>query len=228
MNGSPPHPPRLLKAYAACAKGALWLLAAFWLLLALAWGALHGWIVPRISEWRPTLEAQATRALGVPVRIGSVSARSEGLIPTVEFDGVVLLDPQGREALRLPKVVTALSPRSLWHRGFDQLYIEGAVLDVRRTADGRLLVAGLDVGRGSGGDSAAADWVFEQAEIVLRNGQLRWTDELRGAPPLELSHVDVAVRNTGRRHAMRLEASPPAEVGDRFLLVGAFRQPLLT
>jgi hypothetical protein len=64
MNDSPPHPPRLLKAYAACAKWSLWLLAAFWLLLALAWGALHGWIVPRISEWRPMLEAQATRALG--------------------------------------------------------------------------------------------------------------------------------------------------------------------
>src|SRR3954469_22860043 len=74
MNDLPPHPPRLLKAYAACAKWSLWLLAAFWLLLALAWGALHGWIVPRISEWRPALEAQATRALGVPVRIGAVRA----------------------------------------------------------------------------------------------------------------------------------------------------------
>ena len=41
---------------------------------------------------------------------------------------------------RVPKVVTALSPRSLWHRGFDQLYIEGPVLDIRRTVDGRVLV----------------------------------------------------------------------------------------
>jgi uncharacterized protein (TIGR02099 family) len=228
MNDSPPLPPRLLKAYATCAKWALWLLAAFWLLLALAWGALHGWIVPRISEWRPMLEAQATRAIGVPVRIGAVSARSEGLLPTVEFDGVVLLDPQGREALRLPKVVTALSPRSLWHRGFDQLYIEGPVLDVRRVADGRVFVAGLDVGRGTAGDSGAADWFFRQSEIVLRRGQLRWTDEMRGAPELLLSGVEVVVRNTARRHAMRLDATLPGAVGDRFTLLGAFRQPLLS
>jgi uncharacterized protein (TIGR02099 family) len=228
MNDSPPHPPRLLKAYAACAKWSLWLLAAFWLLLALAWGALHGWIVPRISEWRPMLEAQATRALGVPVRIGAVSARSDGLLPTVEFDGVVLLDPQGREALRLPKVVTALSPRSLWHRGFDQLYIEGPVLDIRRTTDGRVFVAGLDVGRGSAGDSGAADWFFQQSEIVLRGGQLRWTDEMRRAPELVLSGVELVVRNTARRHAVRLDGTLPDSVGGRFTLIGAFRQPLLS
>ena len=40
---------------------------------ALAWGALHGWIVPRVDEWRPTLEREASRVLGVPVRIGAVT-----------------------------------------------------------------------------------------------------------------------------------------------------------
>ena len=46
------------------------------LLLGLSWGALHGWIVPRIGEFRPALESRATRLLGVPVRIGAISARS--------------------------------------------------------------------------------------------------------------------------------------------------------
>ena len=96
MNDSPPFPSRLLKVYAACAKWSLWLLAALWLLLALAWGALHLWIVPRIGEWRPALEERATRVLGVPVRIGSVTASSEGLLPTIEFDDIVLSD------LRMP------------------------------------------------------------------------------------------------------------------------------
>src|SRR6478672_7303609 len=71
MNDSPPQPSRLLKISAACAKWALGLLAGCVLLLALAWGALHGWIVPRIADYRPAMERQASRALGVPVRIGN-------------------------------------------------------------------------------------------------------------------------------------------------------------
>ena len=147
-----PHPSRLLKIVAGFARWSLGLLLAFWLLLTIAWGALHGWIVPRIGEFRPQLEAHAARALGVPVRIGAISARSEGLIPSVALENVALLDTFGREALRLPRVVVALSPRSLLNFGFEQLYIERPDLDIRRDSDGRITVAGLAM-KDSGGDS---------------------------------------------------------------------------
>src|SRR3954470_22305905 len=130
MIASPLSPSRPLRAYARIAKVVLWLLLTAWLVLALAWGALHGWIVPKIGELRPDLEIEAGRVLGVPVRIGSVVARSEGLIPSFELSDVVLLDPQGRAALRLPRVVAALSPRSLWNLGFEQLFIDRPELDV--------------------------------------------------------------------------------------------------
>jgi uncharacterized protein (TIGR02099 family) len=227
MNDSPPFPSRLLKVYAACAKWSLWLLAALWLLLALAWGALHLWIVPRIGEWRPALEERATRVLGVPVRIGSVTASSEGLLPAIEFEDIVLSDRSGREALRLPKVIATVSPRSLLQRGFDQLYVHHPELDVRRTPDGRLLVAGLDLSGGSG-EGEAADWFFSQGEFVIRGGRVRWTDEARGAPELVLSDVELVVRNTARRHAMRVDATPPPALGERFTLQGVFRRPLVS
>src|SRR4029453_16178866 len=73
MNATPPSPSRSLRFFAAAAKGSLWLLLAAFLLLALAWGTLHGWIVPRIGTLRPVLESRASQALGVPVRIGGIS-----------------------------------------------------------------------------------------------------------------------------------------------------------
>jgi uncharacterized protein YhdP len=146
-------------------------------------GALHGWIVPRIGNYRAQLQEQATQVLGVPVRLGTVTARTEGLIPTVELGDVALLDPQGREALRLPRVVLAVSPRSLWKFGFEQLYIDSPELDIRRTPEGRILLAGLELPDQGPNDGAAADWFFSQPELVIRGGTLRWTDELRGAPP---------------------------------------------
>jgi uncharacterized protein (TIGR02099 family) len=227
MNAPPPIPSRTLKFFAAAVKWSLWLLLAAWLVLALAWGALHAWIVPRIGDFRPALESQAARVLGVPVRIGGMTARSEGLIPTFELRDVVLLDPQGREALRLPLVVAGLSPRSLWNLGFEQLYIDSPELAIRRAADGRIHVAGLDFSRASANDGRASDWLLRQTEFIIQGGAIHWTDELRGAPPLALQGVQFVLRNKARRHAMRLEATPPPEWGTRFVLTGQFRAPLL-
>lgn len=228
MTESPPHPSRLLKLVAGCARWGLVALVTFWLLLAAAWGGLHGWIVPRIGDFRLQLEQQAQRALGVPVRIHSISARSEGLIPSVELKDVALLDAQGREALRLPRVVVALSPRSLLRFGFEQIYIEGPELDMRRERDGRIVIAGLAFRDSAEGDSAAADWLFSQAEVAIRGGTLRWTDEQRSAEPLALTEVSVVLRNSARRHQVRLDATPPADWGAPFTLRGQFRQPLLS
>ena len=210
-------------------RGLLWLVASAWLLFGLSWFVLHGWIVPRIAELRPRLEQQASKALGVPVRIGQITGRSLGAMPTFELRDVILLDAQGREAVRLPRVVGALSPSSLWGLGFEQLVLEQPQLDIRRAADGKIFVGGLEVSKDSDtGHSAVLDWLFSQTEFVVRGGTLRWTDEMRQAPPLALRQVDGVMRNGRHRHRMRLDATPPPEWGARFSLRGIFRQPLLS
>ena len=221
-------PTRRLRVLASAARMTLWLLLAAWLLFGASWGVLHQWIVPRIGDFRPRLEGVATKALGIPVRIGEISARSSGLIPSFELRDVVLLDPEGREALRLPRVQGSLSPLSLWSRGFEQLFIEQPALEVRRAADGKVFVGGLDVSQPRGDSTAVADWFFSQTEFAIRGGTVRWVDELRQAPPLVLSDVNVHVRNGRRRHLMRLDATPPPEWGDKFSLRGIFRQPIFS
>ena len=228
MTDPVPYPSRLLKIVAVFARWSLGLLLAMGLLLTVTWGALHGWIVPRIGDYRAQLETQASQVLGVPVRLGTIEARTEGLIPTIELGNVALLDAAGREALRLPRVVLAVSPRSLWNFGFEQLYIERPELDIRRTPQGRILLAGLELSGTGENDSAAADWFFSQPELLIRGGRLRWTDELRGAPELALDDVDILVRNGNWHHSLRIDATPPAAWGDRFALVGLFRQPFFT
>jgi uncharacterized protein (TIGR02099 family) len=223
----PSHPSRLLRLVAGLARWSLGLLLAFWLLLALAWGALHGWIVPRIGEFRAQLETHASAALGVPVQIGQLHAHSEGLLPWIEARDLALLDSQGRVALQLPKVVVTLSPRSLLRRGFEQLSIDTPELDIRRTSDGQLLIAGLKLGANTDDNNAGSEWFFSQTEVSVSKGVIRWTDELRGTPTLALHDVDLLLRNGRWRHAMRIDATPPSDWGDRFTLMGEFRAPLL-
>lgn len=229
MNDTATHPSRLLKITAVSAKWLLGVLIAAWLLFAVSVVVLHGWIVPRIGDYRGFVEAQASRIIGVPVRIGAITAKSGTLFPTFELRDVVVRDASEREALRLARVVASVSPRSLWRLSFVQLYIENPQLDVRLDALGKLHVAGLDMsGETSSDDTHAADWFFSQREFVIEGGTVRWTDERRRAEPLLLTDVRFVARNGSRRHTLRLDATPPEGWGERFTLRGDFRQPLLS
>ncbi|RFO96565.1 TIGR02099 family protein [Rhodoferax lacus] len=221
-------PSRWLSAFACASRWLLWILAAAWITSGLLWGGLHFLIVPRIGEFRPWLEQQASQRMGIGVRIGDIVATSNGLIPSVELRDVRLLDADGREALRLPSVLAALSVRSAVGLGFEQLYVAAPELDVRRSADGRIWIAGFVLPEATTDGSAAADWVFAQTELVVRGGRVRWSDELRGLPTLELADVDVLIRNRGRNHSLRVDADPPTGWGTRLSLQGKFLQPLFS
>ena len=201
---------------------------AIGLLFGATWGLLHAVIVPRIEDFRPRLESLASKALGMPVQVGRISAQSSGLIPTFELADVTLNDAKGRQVLQLQRVLVALSATSLLSGGFEQLVIDQPVLDIRRTPDGKIYVGGLDIDQKRGDGSAAADWFFSQPEFAIKGGVVRWTDELANAPMLQLQQVDGVLKNSARQHSFRLDATPPASWGERFNLRGIFKQPLLS
>jgi uncharacterized protein (TIGR02099 family) len=201
-----------------------------WCVLLAAWLTLYWVILPHIDEWRPRIEQLASRSLGVPVTIGSIRMRTASWVPAAELHDVVLLDPQGREALRLPRLSAALSVPALLalQFRFEQLLIEEASLEIRRDPQGRIRVAGLELEGSLGGDSAGtADWFFRQHEFVIRGATLTWVDEQRQAPPLALTDATLVVRNGLRSHEMRVDATPPAAWGDRFSLRARLNQPLM-
>ncbi len=223
-----PVPSRWLRAAAVVASRLLGLMLGVWLLFGILWGALHWIIVPRIGDFRPQLETQASKALGVQVSIGSIQAQTHGMIPSFELGDVKLLDAQGNAALWLPKVMVALSPQSLVGLGFEQIYIDRPELSIKRSKDGKITIAGLDFSSKEQGDGSALDWFFSQREFVVRHGKVQWTDELRDLPPLALSDVDLVTRNRYRKHELRLDASLPASMGTRLSAMGKFNQRLLS
>lgn len=113
------NPSRQLRILAHAARWLLGLVLTFWLLLAVAWGTLHGFIVPRISDWRVEVEGLASRALGAPVQIAAIAAQSDSWFPTVHLSGVSVLDTQGRQALKLQTVIATVSARSLLRLGLE-------------------------------------------------------------------------------------------------------------
>jgi uncharacterized protein (TIGR02099 family) len=223
------HPPR--PAWLRLLRVLLYAVLGLWTLLLAAWLTLHWGLLPRVDEWRPDIERHASAALGAPVHIGSIQVSSNHWIPVFDLRDVRLDDPRGRPALRLPRVVAALSPRSLlaFELRLSQLYLDAPELVVRRDGDGRLHVAGQDLdAEGTVGGQAAADWLLAQHEVLVQHGRVLWIDETRQpVQPLPLEDVQFVLRNSLRQHHARLDATPPPAWGDRFSLRGRFRQPLL-
>jgi uncharacterized protein (TIGR02099 family) len=200
------------------------------LLVGIIWALLHFWIVPRISDLRPHFENMASTTLGMRISIGQLHVESNGWAPVFKVDNLSLHKPDGGIALTLPIVRVAVSANSLLTLGVEQLVLEGADLDVRRTEEGRLLVAGLVLPDQTNTSSPAADWVFAQKEIVLREGTVRWTDALSLEPQrtVTMTAVEVTLHNSARQHDLRLKANPPEGWGTRFSASGQFRRGLLS
>jgi uncharacterized protein YhdP len=125
--------------------------------------------------------------------------------------------------------VAALSARSVFTLDvrFEQLLIEGAHIEVRRDATGRVFVAGARLQRPGQRGRQHRQLVLRQPEFVIRGGSLTWIDEQRDAAPLSLADMQLIVRNGLRSHEIRLDATPPAEWGERFSLQGRFTHSLL-
>jgi uncharacterized protein (TIGR02099 family) len=175
---------------------------------------LRFWLLPNIERYRDDIVAAVTRTIGRPVKIGAIEAGWLGLRPQVSFADVRIYDAEGREALVLPSVDNVLSWKSLI-RGtlrLESLVIEGPRLAARRDAAGALYIAGIKLSDAKG-DGAMLDWALRQDEIVVRNAEIEWQDEKRGAPPLALSALDLRLRNSGSAHSLGVSARPPPALG---------------
>jgi uncharacterized protein (TIGR02099 family) len=208
--------------------GLLGLVVLAWVVVVLAWSALHIFIVPRIGDYREVVQQQASRAMGVRLEIGSLRVDGGWWVPWLEVTDVRLFDREGREALYLPRVLAAVSPRSLLRGHLEQLTVDRPELEIRRDAQGHVWVAGLDIA--AEGDGRSADWFFSQPQFVVRQGMVHWRDESRtsgaqiNAPVLTLSDVEVSVQNPWFSHELRVDVTPPAAIGQRLSVRGKFQQ----
>ena len=184
-------------------------------------------ILPHIDYYKGDIETVASRALGSQVAITRIYASWRGLRPNLFLGDVILRDAKGRQVLSLPSVsatlswwsVLAASPR------FDTLEIIRPDLDVRRDRQGNISVAGIVLDPSKNGDSTGSDWLFGQREIIIREGRVRWTDELRAAPELALENLNVALLNSWNHHRFAIEATPPAALSGPLDIRADFTHP---
>lgn len=175
--------------------------------------ALRFWILPQIEEHPQLIAEIISRNIGQRVSIGSVDSGWQRLRPYLDLTDVQLYDREGRVALSLPSVSCTLSWDSLAFGAlrFDSLSLEKPELNIRRDVAGTLYVAGVRLDtEGAGG--GFANWLLSQREIIIRDAQVSWDDQLRKAPLLSLADLNFVMRNRGSAHRFALRAQPPREL----------------
>lgn len=169
-------------------------------------------VLPHIDHYRPELETIASRALKQRVSIAAVKADWVGLRPRLTLTDLVVYDAAERQALSLPEVSATLAWESLtvFSPRLQQLHVNSPELDIRRAQDGRLTVGGLSIDPDDRSkDGGVLGRILEQYEIQISHARIRWTDEMRGAPQLDLDNVNFELVRAGTRHRFAASATLP-------------------
>ena len=186
--------------------------------------ALRYWVLPGIERYHDDITAMASEAIGRSVRIGKIEADWHGFRPHLRLTNVRILDKQGQTVLTLSRVENDVAWSSLF-TGELRLYsldLEQPDLQVRRTAQGQLFIAGMPLAGAPTNGNSFANWLLDPSRITVRDARITWLDEQRASPPLVLNDVNLLIDNGWRRHRFALRAVPPAQLASQIDLRGEF------
>ncbi|TXF12201.1 TIGR02099 family protein [Pelomicrobium methylotrophicum] len=188
------------------------------ILAAVAVIVLRDRVLPNADSFRGYVTQYVERSLGLSMTLGRLEAGWHGLRPQLRLFDVQVLDRDGQPALALKRVEAIFSWYSLLHRDIrlHLLEAEAPVVHVRRDSEGRWWVAGLPLDRSPlKAEGVLGGWLLRQRAVLVHGASVVWEDALRGAPPLELSRVELRLENLHGRHRFGLRASAPPALGGR-------------
>ena len=163
------------------------MLAAIFVVGAVVLG-LRYWVLPNIDDFRDDIARAVSNASRQHISIGKISGNWDGLRPRLVLENVMVYDQAGparaRADARRQHAVVAIA-RDHAGAAFMRSTSTIPMLDVRRDAQGGVWVAGIEVDASASSEGGGfAEWLLDQPDIEIHDAALRWTDELRGAPPL--------------------------------------------
>jgi uncharacterized protein (TIGR02099 family) len=200
---------------------AVYLLAGIVILLSVFALALRFLIMPDIGRYKVDIEASASRAVGMPVRIGEIRANWEHINPRFSLHNLTLTPTGQPVSLQLGQVDATLSWLSLalMEPHLARLDIDRPTLEIRRDKTGVILVAGIPINTG-GPSNPFPDWLLRQRSVTVTDGKVVWIDEILNAPPLTLNHVNLGLASRFSRHRFGLTAEPPDNAAKRIDIRG--------
>jgi uncharacterized protein (TIGR02099 family) len=167
-------------------------------------------VLPNIDGYKSQVEQLASHFVNRNVRIAAIKASWHGLDPRLKLENVVIHNDDGESALVLLEVNATISWWSvLGELRLQALELSRPNLEIERDSEGRFFVGGLRIDPNTPDQGRGLDWLLAQHEIVVRQGEVRWRDQMRSAPDLTLTDISFVLQNRWRTHRAALKATPP-------------------
>jgi uncharacterized protein YhdP len=215
-----------------------WILKAIGLLLLIVYFAFallylgtRYWLMPNIDDYRPRIEAAASKVLKTKVLVDRIETDWRGINPHLRLMNVRVFDATDNLAIALPQLEATLSWTSAatLEPRFASIAVVAPEIEVRRLAGNRFAIAGfvLDAEAPVSEDGGALDWVLAQRRIAIRDLRLRYIDESTHAEPVQFEEGDLEYRRGLLTHRLAIRARPPSDLAGKLDIRLEFRQPPL-
>ena len=208
-------------------RWALYFIALILALIIIALAVVRFVIFPHIDDYKERIAAKASQILGQKVAIGNIETGWDKASPHVALKNVDVFDAENRPALRFKNVEATLSWLSvpLMQPRLSNLVVHQPELTIRREADGKIFLAGINLAGES--KPAFANWLLSQSEVRVENANLVWLDELRQAPTLLLYKINLTLENPAWRsvfgqHIVNITATPSVGTTKPLIASGSF------
>ena len=171
----------------------LWLIGIIAIVLIAAALAVQFFVMPHINDYKDKIASYASKASNQKVVIGNLTANWQGLNPHFTVSNIDIFDAQDRPALQLKNSEATLSWLSipLLEPKLSTIIIRNPELTIRRLASGEIFVAGISMSGASKPD--LPNWVLRQSSLEILNAQVVWLDEMRNAPELSFSQLNLQI-----------------------------------
>ncbi|MBL8438334.1 MAG: TIGR02099 family protein [Zoogloeaceae bacterium] len=208
-------------------RGLLWTALAVYFCFGAVVLILRYGVLPRIDDARPTIARWVTEQVGQPVEIGRLTADWSGLRPRIHLAKLTVRDGAGQPGLELDQVDAVLGWSSVLRLRpyFQRIDVTAPRLVAQRRADGRLVVAGVEI-RDDSAEPGFVDWLLQQGTVTVRDARLEWADQQRQAPQLVLESVQFQMSHFLGHHRFGLQARPPAALASSLDVRGDLRGAL--
>lgn len=183
--------------------------------------------LPQADGLKQEIAAELSRYLDVRVEIDDVRLSMYRLQPKLVLSDTKLFDRLNGEPLLnlrelridldLFSTLMTLAPR------IEGVMLVGATLEVQRTAEGRLLIRGLDAIRP--GDGRALAFFLREGRFELTDSLVYWTDAFSGDMTQRFDLRWLSLTNRGRSHLLSGEIRPDADSDGLLRLSAALQGP---
>jgi uncharacterized protein (TIGR02099 family) len=187
--------------------------------------ALAWWWLPTLAERKQEVVQYLSERIHLAVEIDQLETFWSGLNPGIRARGFRLAARAGGpQAISLDEVRLILRWRPLLtgRIAIEELALVEPRLAVERLPDNRVRVTGLAAissNQGTENPVDLVDWLLQQGNIHLEQGELTWIDRVTDAPPLTLKAVSLRLHNDGDTHRASLAAVFPPELCKRCAVV---------